>query len=105
MPHFQVPVWVIANRQGSEEIQTLVNELNGMKNAIMLSNRRAELCETNMEQVIKDSRRKVHEANEAKMESGLRIKNAEHEVTKRFETNRNLETEAIARLRLESSIS
>eukprot|EP00435_Cladocopium_sp_Y103_P001166 s2439_g1.t1 len=58
-----------------------------------------------MEQITKESRRKVHEANQAKAESDLRLKNTEHDVMKRVEVIKNAETEVIAKLRMESSIN
>ena len=94
----------VANMQSNEEMQPFTNEMTGLRSALLLANKRTELYESNMDQVIKDSRRKVHEANQAKIESDLRIRNAEHEVTKRLEAKKHLKTEAIARLRLESSI-
>ena len=74
-----------------------------MRTALALAHRKNEMCESNMEQVVKDSRRKVHEANQAKLENDMRLRNVEHEVDNRRHMIKDMESEAIARLRTESS--
>ena len=58
-----------------------------------------------MEQITREYRKKINEANNAKLESDLRHRNTEHDTVKRFANYRNTEAEAIAHLRFESSIS
>ena len=69
------------------------------------SRKQAELYEGSLEEVTRESRKKVFEANQAKLESDLRHKNTEHDTMKRFASYRNTEAEAIANLRLESQAS
>lgn len=63
------------------------------------------MYEENVRQLVKESRRKVHEANQARLESDHRLRNAEFEIVRRTDMNRNAENEAIARLRMESLMS
>ena len=79
------------------------NEIVGLRAALALANRRNEMCESNMEQVVKDSRRKVHEANQAKLENDMRLRQVESDVDRRRGMLKEMESEAIARLRSESS--
>ena len=58
-----------------------------------------------MEQITREYRKKINEANNAKLESDLRHRNTEHDTVKRFTNYRNTEAEAIAHLRFESSVS
>ena len=74
----------IANMQNSEEMQSMTSEIIGFQSALSLANKKAELYESNMEQVVRESKRKVHEANQAKNESDLHFRNAEHEVARRL---------------------
>ena len=60
------------------------------------------MYEENMQQLVKESRKKVHEANQSKLESDHRLRNAEFEIVRRTDMNRNSENEAIARPRMES---
>ena len=69
------------------------------------SRKQAELYENNMEQITREYRKKINEANNAKLESDLRHRNTEHDTVKRFTNYRNTEAEAIAHLRFESSVS
>ena len=86
-----------------------VNELNDenqmLSEALVHSRKQAELYENNMEQITREYRKKINEANNAKLESDLRHRNTEHDTVKRFANYRNTEAEAIAHLRFESSIS
>ena len=86
-----------------------VNELNDenqmLSEALVHSRKQAELYENNMEQITREYRKKINEANNAKLESDLRHRNTEHDTVKRFTNYRNTEAEAIAQLRFESSIS
>ena len=45
---------------------------------------------------------KFHEANQARLESDHRLRNAESEIVRGTDMNRNAENEAIARLRMKS---
>eukprot|EP00435_Cladocopium_sp_Y103_P000615 s137_g1.t1 len=76
--------------------QELMLEKNALHEALDHSRKQAELYEMTMEQITKESRRKVHEANQAKAESDLRLKNTEHDVMKRVEAIKNAETEVQA---------
>ena len=86
-----------------------VNELNDenqmLSEALVHSRKQAELYESNMEQITREYRKKINEANHAKLESDLRHRNSEHDTVKRFANYRNTEAEAIAHLRFESSLS
>jgi hypothetical protein len=57
-----------------------------------------------MEQITREYRKKVNEANQAKLESDPRHRTTEHDTVKRFASYRNTEAEAIAQLRFESNI-
>eukprot|EP00435_Cladocopium_sp_Y103_P062118 s672_g23.t1 len=81
----------LANRE-------LVIEKNTLSDALDHSRKQVELYELSMEQITKESRKKVHEANQVKAESDLRLKNTEHDVMKRVEAIKNAETEVIAKL-------
>ena len=95
----------MANQRRTFEVKELMDENNLMSEALVHSRKQAELYENSMEQITRDYRKKVHEANQAKIESDLRHRNTEHDTMKRFEAYRNVESEAIARLRLESNLS
>ena len=82
-----------------------MDENSLMSEALIHSRKQAELYEHSMEQITRDYRKKVHEANQAKIESDLRHRSTEHDTMRRFESYRNVESEAIARLRLESNLS
>ena len=86
-----------------------VNELNDenqmLGEALVHSRKQAELYENNVEQITREYRKKINEANHAKLESDLRHRNTEHDTVKRFANYRNTEAEAIAQLRLESNLS
>ena len=76
-----------------------------LSEALTHSRKQAELYENNMEQITREYRKKINEANNAKLESDLRHRNTEHDTVKRFANYRNTEAEAIAHLRFESSVS
>ena len=63
------------------------------------------MYEESAQQLVKESRRKVHEANQARLESDHRLRNAEFEIVRRTDMSRSAENEAIARLRMESLTS
>ena len=86
-------------------VNELTDENQMLSEALAYSRKQAKLYESNMEQITRDYRRKVNEANQAKLESDLRHRTAEHDTVKRFASYRNIEAEAIAQLRFESSIS
>jgi len=95
----------MVSQQRTFEMKELKDENNLMYEALAHSQKQAELYENSMEQITKEYRKKVHEANQARMESDLRHRNTEHDTMKRFEAYRNVESEAIAELRFESSLS
>ena len=95
----------MANQRRNFEVKELMDENNLMSEALVHSRKQAELYENSTEQITRDYRQKVHEANQAKIESDLRHRTTEHDTMKRFEAYRNVESEAIARLRHESSLS
>ena len=98
--HLEMP-----NQHRIFEVKELMDENSLMSEALMHSRKQAELYEHTMEQITRDYRKKVHEANQAKIENDLRHRNTEHDAMKRFEAYRNAESEAIARLRHESNLS
>ena len=65
-----------------------VNELNDenqmLGEALVHSRKQAELYENNMEQITREYRKKINEANHAKLESDLRHRNTEHDTVKRL---------------------
>ena len=74
--------------------------------ALEYSRRQATIMyEENVQQLVKESRRKVNEANQARLESDHRPRNAEFEIVRRTDMKRNAENEATARLRMESLMS
>ena len=76
-----------------------------LSEVLIHSRKQAELYENNMEQITREYRKKINEANNAKLESDLRHRNTEHDTVKRFTNYRNTEAEAIAHLRFELSVS
>ena len=58
-----------------------------------------------IDEITRESRKKVFEANQAKLESDLKHRNTEHDTVKRIASYRNQEAEAISHLRLESQAS
>ena len=74
-----------------------------LSEALIHCRKQAELYENNMEQITREYRKKINEANNAKLESDLRHRNTEHDTVNA--NYRNTEAEAIAHLRFESSIS
>ena len=86
-------------------VNELTDENQMLSEAISHSRKQAELYENNMEQITREYRKKINEANNAKLESDLRHRNTEHDTVKRFANYRNTEAEAIAQLRFESSVS
>ena len=86
-------------------VNALADENQLLNEALAHSRKQAELYENNMEQITKEYRKKVNEANQAKLESDLRHRTTEHDTVKRFAAYRNTEAEAIAQLRFESSIN
>ena len=86
-------------------VNELTDENQMLSEAIIHSRKQAELYENNMEQITREYRKKINEANNTKLESDLRHRNTEHDTVKRFANYRNTEAEAIAHLRFESSVS
>ena len=73
--------------------------------ALVQSRKQAELYENSMEEITRESRKKVFEANQAKIESEMRHRATEHDTVKRITSYRNMEAEAISHMRLESQAS
>ena len=79
------------------------NQLLG--EALVQSRKQAELYENSMEEITRESRKKVFEANQARIESEMRHRATEHDTVKRITSYRNMEAEAISHMRLESQAS
>ena len=93
----------VIGHEHSLEMNTANDELAQLHTALAYSRRQAAMYEEKRATtVVKESRRKVHEANQARLESDHRLRNAEFEIVRRTDMNRNAENEAIARLRMES---
>ena len=82
----------------SLELRTANDELMNLRTALEYSRRQAAMYEENVQQLVKESRRKVREANQARPESDHRLRNAEFEIVRRTDMNRNAEDEAIVQL-------
>ena len=95
----------MASQRQMFAVNELTDENQMLSEAPVHSRKQAELYESNMEQITREYRKKVNEANQAKLESDLRHRTTEHDTVKRFASYRNNEAEAIAQLRFESSIS
>ena len=95
----------MASQRQMFAVNELTDENQMLSEALVHSRKQAELYESNMEQITREYRKKVNEANQAKLESDLRHRTTEHDTVKRFASYRNNEAEAIAQLRFESSIS
>ena len=80
-----------------------INHLLG--EALVQSRKQAELYENSMEEITRESRKKVLEANQAKIESEMRHRTTEHDTVRRITSYRNMEAEAISHMRLESQAS
>ena len=89
----------------SLELRAANDELVSLCTALEYSRRQASMYEENVQQLVKESRRKIHEANQAKLENDHRLRNAEFEIVQRTDMSRNVENEAIARLRMDSLTS
>ena len=81
-------------------VNELTDENQMLSEALIHSRKQAELYENNMEQITREYRKKINEANNAKLESDRRHRNTEHDTVKRFTNYRNTEAEAIAHLSL-----
>ena len=60
------------------------------------------MYEGSIQELLKESWRRVHEANQAKLESDSRLRNAEFEALRKSAMSKNAENDAIARPRTES---
>ena len=96
---------MVSQQQSSIAVSELAERNKLLSEALVHSRKQAELYEGSLEEITRDSRKKVFEANQAKLESDLRHKNTEQDTMKRFALYRNTEAEAIANLRLESQAS
>ena len=70
-------------------VNELTDENQMLSEALTHSRKQAELYENNMEQITREYRKKINEANNAKLESDLRHRNTEHDTVKRFANYRN----------------
>ena len=95
----------VIGQENSLELRTANDELTDLRTALEYSRWQAAMYEENVQQLVKESCRKVHEANQARLQSDHRLRNAEFEIVRRTDMNRNAENEAIARLRMESLMS
>ena len=95
----------IIGQENPSELRTANDELMDLRTALEYSRRQAAMYKENVQQLLKESCRKVHEANQARLESDHRLRNAEFEIVRRTDMNKSAENEAIARLRMESLMS
>ena len=78
----------IIGHENSLELRTANDELMNLRTALEYSRRQAAMYEENVQQLVKESRIKVHEANQARLESDHRLRNAEFENVRRTEQER-----------------
>ena len=95
----------MVSQQQSITVHELSERNRLLGEALVQSRKQAELYENSMEEITRESRKKVYEANQAKLESELRHRATEHDTVKRIASYRNTEAEAISHLRLESQAS
>ena len=95
----------MASQRQAIAVNELSDENRLLSEALVYSRKQVELYESNMEQITREYRKKINEANQAKLESDLRHRSTEHDTMKRFAAYRNTEAEAITQLRFESSLS
>ena len=95
----------VIGQENSLELRTANDELMNLRTALEYSRRQATMHADNVQQLVKESLTKVHEANQARLESIHRLRNAEFEIVRRTDMSRNAENGAIARLRMESLMS
>ena len=95
----------MVSQQQSIAVHELSEQNRLLGEALVQSRKQAELYENSMEEITRESRKKVYEANQAKLESELRHRTTEHDTVRRITSYRNTEAEAISHLRLESQAS
>ena len=93
------------SQQQSIAVHDLSERNQLLSEALVQSRKQAELYESSIEEITRESGKKVFEANQAKLESDLRHRNTEHDTVRRIASYRNNEAEAISHLRLESQAS
>ena len=72
----------VIGHENSLELRTANDELMNLRTALEYSRRQAAMYEENVQQLVEESRRKVHEANQARLESDHRRRNAEFEIVR-----------------------
>ena len=73
----------VIGHENSLELRTANDELMNLRTALEYSRRQAAMYEENVQQLVEESRRKVHEANQTRLESDHRRRNAEFEIVRR----------------------
>ena len=95
----------VISQQQSIAVHELSERNQLLSEALIQSRKQAELYESSIDEITRESRKKVFEANQAKLESDLKHRNTEHDTVRRIASYRNQEAEAISHLRLESQAS
>ena len=95
----------LVSQQQNIVVHELTERNHLLGEALVQSRKQAELYENSMEEITRESRKKVFEANQAKIESEMRHRTTEHDTVRRITSYRNMEAEAISHMRLESQAS
>ena len=95
----------LVSQQQNIVVHELAERNHLLDEALVQSRKQAELYENSMEEITRESRKKVFEANQAKIESEMRHRTTEHDTVRRITSYRNMEAEAISHMRLESQAS
>ena len=95
----------VISQQQSIAVHELSERNQLLSEALVQSPKQAELYESSIDEITRESRKKVFEANQAKLESDLKHRNTEHDTVRRIASYRNQEAEAISHLRLKSQAS
>ena len=95
----------LVSQQQHIAVHELAERNHLLGEALVQSRKQAELYENSMEEITRESRKKVFEANQAKIESEMRHRTTEHDTVRRITSYRNMEAEAISHMRLESQAS
>ena len=72
----------VIGQENSLELRAANDELMNLRTALEYSRRQAAMYEENVQQLVKESRRKVHEANQARLDSDHRLRKAECEIVR-----------------------
>ena len=93
------------SQQQSIAVHELSERNQLLSEALVQSRKQARVVWKQYWEITRESRKKVFEANQAKLESDLKHRNTEHDTVRRIASYRNHEAEAISHLRLESQAS